>query len=116
MHEHLARTLHFPSYYGKNLNAFNDCLGDMQDIDSVGQVLVLRRFDRPVSKFKDHCEGLLDIIAHQSRIWLVEGQRLLCLVQSDDPDLDFGIVGGYRPSWNRSEWSDSERKAPRIES
>jgi RNAse (barnase) inhibitor barstar len=28
IHAHIAKTLHFPGYYGANLDALNDCLGD----------------------------------------------------------------------------------------
>lgn len=29
MHHYLAKMLHFPAYYGKNLDALYDCLTDM---------------------------------------------------------------------------------------
>jgi RNAse (barnase) inhibitor barstar len=29
LHAHIAKTLHFLDYYGANLDALNDCLGDV---------------------------------------------------------------------------------------
>lgn len=34
--EHLAERFHFPGYYGKNLDAFYDCLTDITDDVCVG--------------------------------------------------------------------------------
>src|SRR6266446_6138562 len=47
MHSNLARGFDFPQYYGRNLDALNDCLRDVAfhaygaQRDSVGTVLVL---------------------------------------------------------------------------
>ena len=32
-HEYLKEMLDFPEYYGKNLDALHDCLGDLQDVE-----------------------------------------------------------------------------------
>ena len=34
-HEYLQEILHFPEYYGKNLDALYDCLTDLADTDIV---------------------------------------------------------------------------------
>lgn len=34
-HTYLAQTLHFPAYYGKNLDALYDCLTELDDCDIV---------------------------------------------------------------------------------
>lgn len=31
IHDRLAETLHFPAYYGRNLDALYDCLTDVQE-------------------------------------------------------------------------------------
>ena len=32
-HDYLKEMLDFPEYYGKNLDALHDCLGDLQDVE-----------------------------------------------------------------------------------
>ncbi|MGV9663745.1 barstar family protein [Nocardia niigatensis] len=51
MHGDLSRMFHFPGYYGRNLNAFNDCMHDVLDreygfpVEATGLVMVLTQFD-----------------------------------------------------------------------
>src|SRR5258708_3593534 len=43
-HAEVAVRLAFPDYYGRNLDAFNDCIGEIEVPDSGGRAIVLRRF------------------------------------------------------------------------
>lgn len=36
LHEHIAKVLHFPSYYGKNLDALYDCLSEIRRDTCIG--------------------------------------------------------------------------------
>src|SRR5687767_9078982 len=45
MHEEFANRLEFPDYYGKNLDALNDCLSEVFVPESGGRVLVFHRYD-----------------------------------------------------------------------
>ena len=110
VHQKLKTALDFPDYYGENLNAFNDCLADLYDKKHKGLILVFRNFDNFVEEDGIFAEGILDNIAEESRIWLLTGQKLIGLVQSNNPDLNFPKLGGISPSWNSSEWFDSDRK------
>ncbi|MCE9580349.1 MAG: hypothetical protein K8W52_44940 [Deltaproteobacteria bacterium] len=56
--------------------------------------------------------GTLDILEGASRDYLLYGLRLIGLVQTDDPDLDLGALGGRGAQWNRSEWLAADRRAP----
>jgi len=109
-HEDLKLGLDFPNYYGGNLDAFNDCLSDLLPPDKTGLVIIFRNFDEFAGLDKRYCEALLDVIASQSRQWLLRQKRLIGLVQSNDPDLYFEKVGGSSPTWNGQEWLDSDRK------
>ena len=109
-HKDIKDKMGFPDYYGENLNAFNDCLRDLYPIDKRGLVIILRHFDDFTYQDKGFAHGLIDIIASQSREWLLTGKRLICLVQSDDPDLYFEKIGGYNPRWNGMEWLDANRR------
>jgi len=108
-HLDLKETLRFPDYYGENLDAFNDCLGDIYADNYKGQVIVFRNFDKIYHKEKQFCDHLLDIIATQSREWLVSGHRLIGLIQVNETAIEFSRVGGYTPSWNPKEWLSKSR-------
>lgn len=110
-HIKLKNELGFPDYYGENLNAFDDCLGDMFNPKYKGLILAFRNFDNFV--FEDHkfAEGILDIISANSRVWLLKGKKLITLLQSNNPDLHFPKLGGTKPFWNASEWFNSDRES-----
>jgi RNAse (barnase) inhibitor barstar len=110
-HKYIKEGFSFPDYYGENLNAFNDCLGDLYpDNYYQGVVIVFRHYDDFSREDKAFSEALLDIIACQSREWLLSGKRLIGLIQSNDPDLFFEKVGGYHPRWNGLEWLNERRR------
>ncbi|WP_165453918.1 barstar family protein [Hyunsoonleella flava] len=109
-HRKLKDALNFPDYYGENMNAFADCLTDMYNKKHRGLVLVFRSYDSFVEEDVKFAEAILDIIARESRIWLLTGQKLIGLIQSDNPDLDFPELGGTSPIWNPSEWFNADRK------
>ena len=115
MHRAVAAALSFPDYYGENFNALNDCLFDVAHGDyglepaAAGLVLVLRRYDQFSAVDADSAHALLDYFATQARFGLLFGHRMICLVQSDNPQLRFPAVGGTEVRWNQQEWLDAHR-------
>ncbi len=109
-HKNLKEALNFPDYYGENLNAFNDCIGDLYNKRYKGLLLVFRSYDHFVDENRSFAESILDSITYESRIWLLTGQKLIGLVQSNNPDLEFSKLGGINPGWNSYEWLNSNRK------
>ena len=115
MHWDLSRVLHFPEYYGENLDAFNDCLRDVAcreygfPEDATGLVLVLTGYDEFAHEFPEQAHGLVDVFAVRSRNAMLNGEQLICLIQSDDPDVRFEPVGAMPVLWNDAEWLDSSR-------
>lgn len=115
-HRAIARALDFPSYYGHNQDAFNDCMRDVTSFDygaradATGLVFVFTGYD----KFAAHCPrtayAILDILADQARTAALFGNRVLCLVQSDDPRIRFEPVGAMPVLWNDAEWADASRR------
>jgi RNAse (barnase) inhibitor barstar len=105
----LGNTLGFPNYYGRNLPALNDCLGDIDVTVDGGTVLVFRRYDHFAGRHRDTAQSILDICAGVARRFMLFGQRLATLVQSDDPTLSFAEVGSTPVMWNRREWLDADR-------
>jgi RNAse (barnase) inhibitor barstar len=99
MHREFATRLEFPAYYGRNLDALNDCLGDLDIPEAAGVALVLWRFDRFARLSADRAWHVLDVIASVSWAHRLYGRRLLGLVQSDDPELYFAPVGARPVGW-----------------
>lgn len=115
MHRALALLLDFPSYYGNNLDALNDCLSDVAggaygvDSGAAGLVLVLRHYDAFAVTHGDAALAVLDIFAVTARAAALHGRPMLCLVQSDDPDLELPPVGARAVPWNGAEWLRDRR-------
>ena len=52
---------------------------------------------------------MLDILAGQARTAILIGNRVICLVQSNDPQLTFDPVGAMPVMWNDAEWLNANR-------
>src|SRR5262245_6868804 len=104
MHEELASKLEFHDYYGKNLDALNDCLSVIAVPDSGGRVFAFNRYDVFTPKLPDVAWHLLDIIDGNAWLHLLFGHRLLALVQSDNPGIEFPLIGSRPVMWNPREW------------
>ena len=115
MHRALAALLGFPSYYGHNLDALNDCLSDVAagdyagSRDSKGLALVLWNYDRFTAAAPQVAFALLDVFARQARNAAIGGRVMLCLIQSNDPRLSISPVGATPVVWNAAEWANSRR-------
>jgi hypothetical protein len=73
-------------------------------------VLVFTRYDRFAGSCPRSSQIVLDIMAGQARSAALFGRRMMCLVQSDDPDIRFEPVGATPVMWNDAEWLDAKRQ------
>ncbi|MEU6622024.1 barstar family protein [Streptomyces litmocidini] len=117
MHRALAAALDFPDYYGHNLDALNDCLGDVACYggyddapEGAGLVLVFTDYDRFATICPRAAQIVLDIIADQARQAAVLRRRLIGLIQSNDPQIRFEPVGAMPVLWNNDEALDVNRR------
>jgi hypothetical protein len=116
LHRDLAAALDFPDYYGRNLDALRDCLSDVVDHEygwspeTAGLAVVVTGYDGFARRCPHVAQIVLDIMADQARSAALFGRRLMCLVQSDDPDLRFEPVGAMPVMWNDAEWLDARRR------
>lgn len=110
MHSEFQSKLAFPDYYGKNLDALNDCLSDVGIPDDAGIALAFAHFDSLVAAQPRVAAALLDIMADNSRRAMLFGKRFIALVQTDSPDFRTGPIGTMTGNWNCREWLDSNRK------
>ena len=109
-YDYMALQLGFPAYFGRNLEALNDCLSEVEFPTSGRLALGLISFDRLVETDREFAQGLLDVFAGAERRWLMEGKRVLFMVQTSDPDLSFAPIGSQLATWNFEEWLDAKRK------
>jgi RNAse (barnase) inhibitor barstar len=100
MHDDLQKALSFPGFYGKNLDAFNDCLTDIE-IPGEGLVVVLRSFDLVE---KETAYSIVDIFAQNSRHHILFGRKLLLLLQVTTPTFQLPAVGACPVFWNGAEF------------
>ncbi|MBL7498149.1 barstar family protein [Frankia sp. CNm7] len=111
----IASALSFPAYFGRNLLALNDCMRDVGmgdygwSAEATGLVVAFTNFERFAAADRRTAQILLDIFADRARSAMLLGNRLICLVQSNDPRLTFEPVGAMPVMWNDAEWLDRKR-------
>ena len=107
MHTAFAKTMSFPSYYGRNLDAFADVLSDVasfaygSDPTSLGTVLAISGYDTFARIDRRTATAVLDIFSAQARLAALYAHPMLCLVESTVTD--YASVGG-RPVSVGSVW------------
>jgi RNAse (barnase) inhibitor barstar len=103
-HTEVASSLEFPDYYGRNLDAFNDCLSSIKLGECRGLVLVFSHWETFAPIAGDRAWHILDIIACASRFRLVYGDRLLALLHVADPQMQFEPLGRVGVVPSQREW------------
>jgi hypothetical protein len=102
-HDAVAPALAFPSWYGRNLAAFSDCLCAAKVPEAGGLVLAFLSFHGMCHRQPELSWHILDIIAIWSRYFLLTGRRLMALVQTDDPALAIRPIGAQPVRLNHEE-------------
>ena len=108
-HSGMKACLCFPDYYGMNLDAFNDCLSDLEFSDYAGIVVAIKNYHSFHAQFPRTAQIVLDIFADNSWTHLLFGNRLVALVQTETADASYDPVGARPVIWNPEEWFNSER-------
>jgi RNAse (barnase) inhibitor barstar len=108
-HFDMARSLKFSEYYGRNLDAFNDCMADVEVPMEGGTAIVIRNVDSVELRDGQFISVILDILAGTTRKNLLFGRRMLTLLQSENPRIAFPVVAPVTVMWNPKEWLNSER-------
>jgi RNAse (barnase) inhibitor barstar len=104
-HTDLYKKVQFPDYYGRNFNALNDCMRDLESREA-GLVIVLEHFDAWDSEMG---QALIEIFDRASRFHLLLGERIMVLIQVNDPKATFEPIKSTAPIWNRREWLNKDR-------
>lgn len=92
-----------------NLDALNDAFRNNDYESATGVAFCFSRIDLLLTADRRLAEATLDLIAEHSRDFLLTGDRLLALAQSDDATISIPALGGRVPHWNHDEWLNSDR-------
>ncbi len=104
MHDDLRSGLGLPDYTGKNFDALDDSLADIEVPEHSGVMVALDNFSGSRSN-----EILLQVLANASRWWLLFGRIFGVLVRTDDAPYDGPVIGAMQCQWNGREWSSGDR-------
>ena len=83
LHDEFASRFSFPDYYGRNMDALDECMADTDVVHVPGRgglCIVLDRLDL----WADRPDVLLRVLASAARYWLLFGRRLMVLVLVGD--------------------------------
>nr|WP_157529139.1 hypothetical protein [Kibdelosporangium sp. MJ126-NF4] len=106
----------WPADHGRgSWPGFNDGLMDyLLTAEHPLVVLVLKGLDQARRKDEASVLVLLDLLAAIARWHLLFGRRLICLIETDETELDTGELGGERPGWSRHEFRLAHRTGERL--
>jgi RNAse (barnase) inhibitor barstar len=64
-----ARVLEFPSYFGRNWDAFEDCLTDLEWLPAAGYLLIIANAEQLLRGHREDYKTFLSIIRHAGTEW-----------------------------------------------
>ena len=106
MHQDFYDKLKLPDYYGSNYDSLDECLRDIE-IKDTGLIIAFEHFDHLQ---KDKRQILLAIFDSASRFSLLTGNRVINLIQVDNPYAEFEPIKACRICWNRRECYTADRQ------
>lgn len=77
----LARDLQFPSYFGENWDAFEECLNDMAWAPAPGYVILLENWQTFARRFPGEMETARSIFEDVAASWSDEGNAFFVLLR-----------------------------------
>lgn len=95
--------LGFPESYEPTPQSLRDALSALTIPADGGVALVLPGVDRIAKDNLDGLRAIAEVISDLSHTYALTGERMLALMQSDNPELDLGMIGGRPVCWNLRE-------------
>ena len=65
----IGQAFSFPNYYGKNLDALNDCINDLDWISKDNYILIINDFESFISDSKEDREDMVGFLNEISEQW-----------------------------------------------
>lgn len=79
-----ARMLDFPSYFGKNWDAFEDCLTDLQWLPAPGYLFVITEAEQLLKDHEEEYDTFLALLEESGKVWGTE--------QDVRPEIPFHVL------------------------
>ena len=76
----IATALRFPSHFGKNWDAVNDCLSDLSWIDGKGWVLILLHCDVFAAAYREVFDSAMQVLSAVADSWREQKKPFWVLV------------------------------------
>lgn len=80
---HASVAMKFPSHFGKNWDAFYDCITDMGWIEAEGYCIYFDHTDAFVSHHENELETVIELFEDAVDFWKREGQSMLVLLSGN---------------------------------
>lgn len=81
----IARAMEFPAYFGRNWDAFNDCLTDLGWAPAQGYVVLFQAPERLVKNSPADWDVAIDIFSSAIEFWQEQGTPLYLLLRGGAP-------------------------------
>ena len=77
----IGHALRFPSWYGRNLDALADCLGDLSWLSADGHLLLLEHCDGIHGAAEADFLAVIEVIGQAASDWREQGIPFWCLIE-----------------------------------
>lgn len=77
---HVASALHFPSHFGDNWDALEECLTDMEWVDAPGYLIYYDHIDPLLTAHADHFATFIEICRDAVGSWKEDGTPMVVLL------------------------------------
>ena len=83
--KHVAMALDFPSDFGHNWDALEECLTDLEWVDGEGYVIYYDHIDALLAEHPDQFETLVEILRDAVASWKEDGEAMVVLLSGAKP-------------------------------
>jgi RNAse (barnase) inhibitor barstar len=80
--DRFAKALRFPAHFGKNLDALNDCLTDLEWLDGKGWVVIVANAQSFADKYEEDFTTAIDILTGAAEHWRKRKKPFWIIVQA----------------------------------
>ena len=77
---HAATAMHFPSSFGQNWDALEECLTDLEWVDGDGYLIYYDHIDGLLGAHPDQFETLVEILRDAVASWKEDGEAMVALL------------------------------------